>query len=178
MKALSIRQPWAWAILHAGKDVENRDWKPWSPAMRDACALIGAGRTILLHASKGMTGAEYGDFVQTYRAIECGHRDLGDPSHPRFAKDTHVDIPPANALPRGGVVGSMRLESYVEESVSADEYEAVGNSWRARARRSPWFFGPYAFALVEVRPTKFIEFKGALGFFEVPDHIAREALVG
>jgi hypothetical protein len=23
-KALSIRQPWAWAILHAGKDIENR----------------------------------------------------------------------------------------------------------------------------------------------------------
>lgn len=24
MKALSVRQPWAWAIIHAGKDVENR----------------------------------------------------------------------------------------------------------------------------------------------------------
>ncbi len=26
MKALSIKQPWAWAIIHAGKDVENRTW--------------------------------------------------------------------------------------------------------------------------------------------------------
>ena len=26
LKALSIRQPWAWAILHAGKPIENRDW--------------------------------------------------------------------------------------------------------------------------------------------------------
>lgn len=26
MKALSIQQPWAWAILHAGKDIENRTW--------------------------------------------------------------------------------------------------------------------------------------------------------
>lgn len=26
MKALSVRQPWAWAIVHAGKDVENRTW--------------------------------------------------------------------------------------------------------------------------------------------------------
>lgn len=26
MKALSIRQPWAWAILYAGKDIENRTW--------------------------------------------------------------------------------------------------------------------------------------------------------
>ena len=27
MPALSIRQPWAWAILHAGKDIENRSWR-------------------------------------------------------------------------------------------------------------------------------------------------------
>ncbi len=27
MKTLSIRQPWAWAILHAGKCVENRSWQ-------------------------------------------------------------------------------------------------------------------------------------------------------
>lgn len=26
MIALSIRQPWAWHILHSGKDIENRDW--------------------------------------------------------------------------------------------------------------------------------------------------------
>jgi hypothetical protein len=26
MKALSIQQPWAWAILNAEKDIENRDW--------------------------------------------------------------------------------------------------------------------------------------------------------
>jgi hypothetical protein len=26
VKALSIHQPWAWAILHAGKTVENRGW--------------------------------------------------------------------------------------------------------------------------------------------------------
>ena len=27
MKTLSIRQPWAWAILHLKKPVENRTWK-------------------------------------------------------------------------------------------------------------------------------------------------------
>ena len=27
MKALTIRQPWAYAILHLGKDVENRVWR-------------------------------------------------------------------------------------------------------------------------------------------------------
>lgn len=24
MRALTVRQPWAWAIIHAGKDIENR----------------------------------------------------------------------------------------------------------------------------------------------------------
>jgi hypothetical protein len=26
VKALSIRAPWWWFILHGGKDIENRDW--------------------------------------------------------------------------------------------------------------------------------------------------------
>jgi len=26
MRALTVRQPWAWAIVHAGQDVENRSW--------------------------------------------------------------------------------------------------------------------------------------------------------
>lgn len=34
MKALSIKQPWAWCILHACKDVENRDWKPWNAGLK------------------------------------------------------------------------------------------------------------------------------------------------
>jgi hypothetical protein len=27
LKALTIRQPWAWAVVYAGKDVENRRWR-------------------------------------------------------------------------------------------------------------------------------------------------------
>lgn len=27
MKCLTVLQPWAWAILHAGKSVENRTWR-------------------------------------------------------------------------------------------------------------------------------------------------------
>ena len=26
MKSLSIKQPWAWAIVYGGKDIENRTW--------------------------------------------------------------------------------------------------------------------------------------------------------
>ena len=40
--ALSIRQPWAWAILSGGKDTENRDWDH-PPTYRG---------TLIVHAGK------------------------------------------------------------------------------------------------------------------------------
>lgn len=46
-KAITIRQPWAWLIIHGGKDIENRTW---STKYR--------GR-ILVHAAKGMSESEY-----------------------------------------------------------------------------------------------------------------------
>lgn len=47
MKALSIRQPWAWLIANGHKDIENRSW---------ATHMRGP---FLIHAAKGMTRFEY-----------------------------------------------------------------------------------------------------------------------
>jgi hypothetical protein len=47
MKTLSIRQPWAWLIVHGGKDIENRTW------------LTKFRGRFLVHASQGMTKEEY-----------------------------------------------------------------------------------------------------------------------
>lgn len=41
MKALSIRQPWAWLIVHGHKPIENRDW---TTSFRGEL-LIHAGKT-------------------------------------------------------------------------------------------------------------------------------------
>ena len=156
MKAISIRQPWVWAILFAGKTVENRSWTPHGPNMRQARVVLG--ETIALHASKGMTRAEYFDFVETYQAIETGHRDLADPSNPRFGKQTRVEIPKMDDLARGGIVGTARFTTIVDES------------------DSPWFFGPFGLVLADAKPCSLIPFTGSLGFFDVPDSVAREAL--
>ena len=43
LPAISIRQPWAYAILHLGKDVENRTWDLPSK-YRGARVLIHAGK--------------------------------------------------------------------------------------------------------------------------------------
>lgn len=47
MKALSIRQPWAWLIVQGHKDIENRTWH-----------TKYRGR-FLVHAAQGMTSKEY-----------------------------------------------------------------------------------------------------------------------
>ncbi len=52
MKALSIRQPWAWLIVHGPKRIENRGWPT---------AFRG---TFLIHAAKGMTNREYLEAAQ------------------------------------------------------------------------------------------------------------------
>ena len=40
MPCISIRQPWAWAILHASKGIENRSW----PTKHRGPILIHAGK--------------------------------------------------------------------------------------------------------------------------------------
>ena len=47
MKALSIRQPWAWLIVNGYKPVENRTWNTKVRGL------------ILIHASKGFDKAGY-----------------------------------------------------------------------------------------------------------------------
>lgn len=56
-KAISVRAPWWWAILHAGKDIENRDW---STKYRG---------TVLLHASKWHGMRDVRDDVETIANI-------------------------------------------------------------------------------------------------------------
>lgn len=51
MRALSVIQPWAYALLWLGKDAENRDWR--SPPSADL-----VGRRFVIHASKKLPYAE------------------------------------------------------------------------------------------------------------------------
>lgn len=81
--ALSVRQPWAWAIIHAGKDIENRSWQAVNHGLRQR------GR-IAIHAAKGMTKAEY------WEARE-------------FIDRLGYTCPDPHALPRGGIIGSVEV---------------------------------------------------------------------
>jgi hypothetical protein len=91
-RALSIRQPWAWAILHAGKDVENRGAR---------AVTLGAMTTgpVAVHASKGMTRDEYEGAA-------------------RFMASLGAVCPPPDDLVRGAIVGAVHVTAIVEEWAS------------------------------------------------------------
>ena len=86
--ALSVRQPWAWAIIHAGKDIENR---VWGRERRDAWVR----GLIAVHASKGMTRAEYEE-ARWFMATNC-----------------NVECPPAKDLVRGAIIGSVEIVNFI-----------------------------------------------------------------
>lgn len=88
MKTLSIRQPWAWLIVNGYKDIENRTWET---------NLRGR---IYIHASKGMTQAEYDDCAA-------------------LAQNLGVTLPPADQLERGGIVGAADIADCVSTSDSS-----------------------------------------------------------
>ena len=97
MKALSIRQPWAWAIFHAGKAHENRTW---------TARYRGP---LLVHASATMTDDDVADFRDAMRA---------DPRL-RAAVDAAggVALGELRAM-RGGFVGVAEIVDCVSESPS------------------------------------------------------------
>ncbi|MBU6280200.1 MAG: hypothetical protein KGN78_13245 [Actinomycetales bacterium] len=46
MKALTLWQPWAAAIAHSSKRVENRGWKPWPSVIGQRIAIHASSRNL------------------------------------------------------------------------------------------------------------------------------------
>lgn len=88
MKALSIRQPWAWLIINGPKDIENRTW---------AAPANVIGERIYIHAGKTFD--------------DDGH--LWVKLH--FPE---VVLPKRGAFDRGGIIGSGVLSKCVSRSDS------------------------------------------------------------
>lgn len=116
-QAISIRQPWGWAIMNAGKDVENRTRKLCSPGW------------YFLHVGSGGDIDEYNAAVLNF----------GFP---------HIrEVPRFDELPRGGVIGAMKLGEWITESPSK------------------WFIGPKAAKIEAVVALPFQAGRGAQGVF-------------
>ena len=90
-RALSIRQPWVWAILNAGKDIENRPRR------------FHYRGPICLHANSTKGAIKYMQARQDILAFTSS----------RFA-------PPkwAESIERGGIVGTAEIVDCIETSDS------------------------------------------------------------
>lgn len=65
MKALSIRQPWAWLIISGHKDIENRTWTPsQSPPI-----------TIAIHAAQKLDKEGYARVKEIFPEIDLPSPD-------------------------------------------------------------------------------------------------------
>lgn len=98
--ALSIRQPWAYAIAAGWKDIENRDWRNPNPGLK----FRGP---IALHASSGMTQDEYYGATSTFR--HCGY-----------------ESPPPHELVRGAIIGTAEIVDVVRQSESPWFFGRIG----------------------------------------------------
>ena len=93
MKALSIRQPWAWLIMRGFKDIENRTWRTHY-----------RGR-VFIHASQTMTQLYYKDCITFVSRF-----------NPRLARlvPSHESL----KLFCGGIVGEVKITDCVTASES------------------------------------------------------------
>ncbi len=90
--ALSVRQPWAWAIVAGHKRIENRTEGSIRAGRMDL-------RRIALHAASGMREKEYAWAV--WRMAQIG-----------------VEVPPPSELPRRAIVGAVDVTGIISESDS------------------------------------------------------------
>lgn len=154
LHALTLIQPWAWAIAHAGKDVENRTWAPPEH-------LIGSD--LAIHA-----GAKPCDEDALYGLYEVGgvldDPEMLDPeqvAEMREAGDTHrlVAMPDAATMARSAVVCVARLT----------RIERRGSG---RMRFSPWYCGPVGWCFDNVRALAApVPCKGAQGLWTLPPDV-------
>ena len=136
--ALSIRQPWAWLIVHGFKDVENRTWP------------TDFRGPFLVHAGLGMSDAEYDDCERFVAAIYQRTAGLLPEQTVETTETGGTPVLPKPwELHRGGIVGQADLAECI-----------IGSN-------SPWFTGPYGLLLRNARPLPFRQCRGNLGFFQV-----------
>lgn len=142
MRALSIRQPFAWAIEQGFKTVENRS---------RAISLKLAG-PIAIHATKWRNGTEFLDSALfIHRA--CGKTAVvgGLTVGGIIAVADVVGCIQANSFGKGVIVWA--LPDYLPHVAQATE--------------SPFFVGPFGWVLANVRAVPFHPCKDSLGFFNV-----------
>ncbi len=167
---LSVRQPWAFAIAHLGKDRENRSWQ-YTTKYRGP---------LLIQASCGCTRNEYNNAIAFM--YSRGILRTGEESAANFAKPM---APKFETLQMGGIVARAHLADIVDHWEDGHAFQpnkdkskvcvncGVGlltastrqglcskpNRWQMDSQ--------VGLVLKDVEPLPFVAWKGALGLFHV-----------
>jgi hypothetical protein len=158
MRALSLKQPYAHAVLNCGKTIENRRWRPVDPEL-----LEELRRGFLIHAAKGMTRDYYAE-AEVFIAHALDLDAFGAEAiaaRAEFRRDFEA------RARFGGIVGRARLVDIIppnkRRGLAADAigtYPAgVYPRWHMREQ--------WGFVLADVTTLPFTPLKGGLGFFHV-----------
>lgn len=140
IRAISIRAPWAWLIVHGSKRIENR--KQGFPS-----AFRGE---LLLHASVKRSQAD---------------RDAAIAFVESFDPDLAARIPLLEDLPRGGIVARCRLADVIHPVGAKRRGDAP---YSHPLGRNVWYTGGVGLVLSDVRETPRVPCKGALGLWRPP----------
>ncbi len=152
MKTLSLRQPWAWAILHAGKRIENRGWNTHYRGDFLIHASLANSAKEHLEAVKWMVSRGFArSSLVPLETMEAVFLPLADRAG-AFAE--LPEVPPMHELPRGGIVGGSRLVDVLRPSVDGKP-------------RAPWHIPTeYGLVLASAEELPFRPLKGLQKFFE------------
>ena len=101
MKALSIKQPWAWLIVMGFKTVENRTWHT---------KFRGE---FLIHAGKTMDNNMF-KMLDRYCTMCNGFSEISMPDKEKLKK--MIELWPGAQLLRGGVIGKAEIVDCVDKS--------------------------------------------------------------
>lgn len=150
MRAITLIQPWGTAIIHMGKDVENRGRGPWRS--------LEIGERIAIHAGLKEDVEDTWRLKSCLRSI-CESRGLSQTEWPRGALLGTAEVV-ALVFPRPPVDG-------VDQTTHLGCYEAA-----RLAQSSPWRDMNATTLIVLRNPLALpepIPCKGALGLWRVPE---------
>lgn len=160
MQALTLWQPWAWAMAFAGKPVENRTWAPPHSLLGQRIA-IHAGKTCDEKMIDGI-GAEFGIVPATSDVPLLGYGN---------------DLQRIGHLARGAVVAVGTLAGYVCDdgngrAISATNDPHVAAEILRKARASRWYQGPIGWIVVNrIALPKPVPCRGAQGLWTLPPDV-------
>jgi hypothetical protein len=159
MRVLTVRQPWAWAIIHGGKDVENRSRN-----------IAGAYRgPVAIHVAQKVAPVDYAQYLQVARAgyDAVGEQNLG---HIIGVVDL-VDLHAADECFDASIHRAIHL--YATDRAAFDELpdSGAGGIIGKAILCSPWaLHDHHHLAVRHARPLdEPIPYKGALGLRTLDD---------